>query len=313
MNKLKVLFVGIGSIAKRHISNLIYVCSQRGIDVEINALRHCYAASDSHIEGINHTYHNVNDITSDYDVIFITNPTEYHIDSLRELHCKSNHFFIEKPIVSMPRLDEAKNFDYRNESVYYVACPLRYTGVLQYVKRHIPVDLILGVRAICSSYLPEWRPGTDYRECYSARRELGGGVHIDLIHEWDYLIWLFGRPDEVHYIGGKASELEIDSDDYAIYIAKCGKTSIEIHLDYYGREAMRTLLLFTNDDTIEVDLINSKVRYLKSGETIEIGEQRNDYCRQELSHFLDIIDGTCRNDSDPIHACKVMDITEGRL
>ena len=45
---------------------------------------------------------------------------------------------------------------------------------------------------------------------------MGGGVGIDLIHEWDYLTWLFGTPVETYSIQRKISNLEIDSDDVAI-------------------------------------------------------------------------------------------------
>ena len=43
------------------------------------------------------------------------------------------------------------------------------------------------------SYLPGWRPGTDYRQSYSAQRRLGGGVLLDVIHEVDYAAWVLGR------------------------------------------------------------------------------------------------------------------------
>ena len=62
--------------------------------------------------------------------------------------------------------------------------------------------------------------GVDYRTVYSARRAMGGGVTIDLIHEWDYLVDLFGRPQEVYNFKGTYSELEIDSDDLSVYIAR---------------------------------------------------------------------------------------------
>ena len=42
------------------------------------------------------------------------------------------------------------------------------------------------------SYLPELAAGLDYRQSYSARSELGGGVLLDVIHEVDYAQWVLG-------------------------------------------------------------------------------------------------------------------------
>ncbi len=60
-------------------------------------------------------------------------------------------------------------------------------------------------RVICSSYLPDWRPGVDYRTVYSAHKAMGGGVTIDLIHEWDYLVELFGVPQQLYNFKGTYS------------------------------------------------------------------------------------------------------------
>ena len=43
---------------------------------------------------------------------------------------------------------------------------------------------------------------------YSAHKDMGGGVSIDLIHEWDYLTYLFGMPSEIYSILDKVSDLE---------------------------------------------------------------------------------------------------------
>ena len=179
----------------------------------------------------------------DYDIVFITNPTELHWQTLQQFHKKGKHFFIEKPVVSIHQRKQARGFEKRGDSVYYVACPLRYHAVIQYIKREIPADDVLSVRSISSSYLPDWRPGRDYRTTYSAQRKLGGGVSIDLIHEWDYLTYLFGWPKKVACMKGKVSPLEIDSDDYAIYIAAYEGMTAELHLDYFGRQTIRTIEL----------------------------------------------------------------------
>ena len=128
-----------------------------------------------------------------------------------------------------------------------MACPLRYTNVIQYLKETIDPKKVNSVSIISSSYLPDWRPGTDYRNTYSAHKNLGGGVAIDLIHEWDYLSFLFRYASKKwKSFMGKISNLEIDSDDYAIYIAKYTNDMIaELHLDYFGRKTIRAIEEFT--------------------------------------------------------------------
>ena len=270
MDTLKVCFTGVGSIAKRHIRNLRAICSERGIKIVIDAFRRTH----ENLEGIDTIYCSENDVPNDYDVIFITNPTELHLRTLMLFHNKGKHFFIEKPVVSISQIEEAKSFRPRQDSLYYVAAPLRYSSV---IKKNINPSEVISIRSISSSYLPDWRPEQDYRETYSAHKNMGGGVSIDLIHEWDYMTYLFGKPKTIFSLIGKKSSLEIDSDDFAIYIAEFEDKIAELHLDYFGRKAIREIQIFTRNDTIIGDLINNKMVFMCSGEEIDFQEKRDDY------------------------------------
>ena len=309
MDHLKVCFIGVGSIANRHIKNLRDVCKKRNVLLEIDAFRR----SLDKVDGIDNVYCEIDKLPNNYDVIFITNPTELHLDTLNTFHNNAKHFFIEKPVVSYTQLEKAKNVDTRNDSIYYVACPLRYNAVIQYLKKNINTNEVISVRSISSSYLPEWRPGIDYRETYSAHKSLGGGVSIDLIHEWDYLSFLFGLPNKVISMLGKKSNLEIDSEDYAIYISEYDDMIVELHLDYFGRSVIREVMLIMKEDTIIADIVNNKIKYLKSGDVIEFNESRDDFQKRELEHFLDIIDGKIHNDSDYLHGLNILELTQGRI
>lgn len=309
MNKLKVCFVGIGSIAKRHIKNLKVICVDRNIDVQIDAYRRRVCKT----EYVDNVYTNINDVPSDYDVVFITNPTEYHLDAFKVFHKKGTNFFIEKPVVSCNQIDEAMKVKLNKNSIYYVACPLRYSAVIQWIKRNISASDVISVRSISSSYLPEWRPNQDYRDTYSAHKALGGGVSIDLIHEWDYITYLFGWPNNIKSLIGKKSELDIDSDDYAIYIAEYEDKIVEIHLDYFGRKTIREVQLFTRTDTIIGDIANNTVKLLKSGKKITFDEERDDYQKRELDYFLSILNHEYNSESEFSHGLKVLELTQGRM
>lgn len=309
--RLKVCFIGLGSIAKRHINNLKFVSQKKGIDLSIDAYRH--RINSAVIEGIDHIYYHINQIPNDYDVIFITNPTNLHFSSLKSFHEKGKHFFIEKPAASIEEIEEAQKFRQRKESIYYVACPLRYHAVIQYIKENMDRNNVISVRSISSSYLPDWRPGQDYRNSYSAHRKLGGGVSMDLIHEWDYMTYLFGWPEHVLYLSGKKSDLEIDSDDYAIYIAEYQDKIAELHLDYFGRNTIREIQLFTKDQTIVGDIVNSQIRFLSDGHIIDFCEERDDFQKRELDHFLNMVFGDEKIENNYMHAIKVLGLTQGRL
>lgn len=224
---------------------------------------------------------------------------------------RQNIFFIEKPVTHFELLDVARNFRFREDSVYYVACPLRYTNVVRYLKDKVNVSDVISVRCISSSYLPDWRPGIDYRNTYSAHKEQGGGVSIDLIHEWDYIQYLFGEPKNIYYAAGKKSNLEIDSEDYAVYVADYKDKVVELHLDYFGRKTLREIMIFTNEETIVGDLVNGSIRELRSGKELFLPELRNDYQIRELQSFFKMIDGQQINTNSIKDACKTLGYTRG--
>lgn len=308
MDSLKVCFIGVGSIARRHIRNLRSICVDKGLNPIIDAFRR----NPDRVEGIDQVYTSEADLHSDYDAIFITNPTDQHLEALKKFHNNGKNFFIEKPVVSREQIEEAKLVNLKRDAVYYVAAPLRYNAVIRWVKNNLNLSDVISVRSISSSYLPDWRPGQDYRKTYSAHKNMGGGVSIDLIHEWDYLAYLFGWPKKVSSMIGRKSDLEIDSDDYAIYIVEYANMIAELHLDYFGRKTIREIELFTKEDTILGDIANNKITFLKSGKSIDFHEERDDFQKRELNHFIDMILGVGDKEDGFHHGLEVLRLTQGR-
>ena len=302
---MKVCFIGLGSIAIRHIRNLKEMFMD---NISISVLRSGLGRNvDATIQSlIDHVYFDDLELDSEYDVVFITNPTNMHYDTLLKYKYLSKNFFVEKPVFGTGKEDVTLFINDGN--VYYVACPLRYSNVIQYLNKNIDFSSIYSIRCISSSYLPEWRPGTDYRTSYSAHKDLGGGVSIDLIHEWDYINYLIGKPLNVKSIICKKSNLEIDSDDIAVYIAEYENKVVELHLDYFGKKAIRKIELYGEEDTIVGDLIAQKIQWLNSKKTVDLGEERDEYQKRELKHFFDIVKGKTENDNSIAEAYNTLNI-----
>ena len=314
MKHYSIAFVGLGSIGMRHFNNVCSLLESQGNSYSIDLYRSNLKKelSEDIIAKVANQYLYADKVTIDklYDTVFVTNPPSMHYEAIRKFKDYTKSFFIEKPIFDSTEIDESL-LENTKDIMCYVACPLRYNPVLQYVKNNVNYKDAIAVRAISSSYLPDWRLGQDYRKCYSAHRDMGGGVDIDLIHEWDYLTTFFGMPKKVFSIKDKISQLEIDSNDIAIYIAKTDTKTIELHLDYFGCKTLRSMDIFMPKETIHCDITNGRVEFLKEDKIIIMNAERNVFQMAEIKHFFDIINGEAPNDSDVYHAYQVLKLTKG--
>lgn len=275
---MKVGIIGLGSIAQKHITALESIVP----DVEFYALRHSRTAG-FHGNAVNvFSYDEL--IGCRPDFIIISNPTAYHYDTITKLAGTDIPLFIEKPLFDklypLPDLKQTS----------YVACNLRFLDCLNYVKQSIVGVRVNEVNAYCGSYLPQWRADTNWRECYSANKNMGGGVHIDLIHEIDYLYWLFGAPKRVRKTFRNVSSLGITAYDYANYTMEYGKFTVSAILNYYRRDYKRTLEVLTDTDTWSVDLKANCVS--KNGDMVfSSNQQFADTYAVQMTHFLSTITG----------------------
>lgn len=252
---MNILIIGLGSIAQKHIKAL------RIIDfaIEIYALRSSLEAK--HVEGITDLF-SLRDIENiSFDFAIISNPTSEHLNSIQLFSKLNIPLFIEKPLYHELSIQNIVEEIKDRGLLTYVACNLRFLGALEFAKQRI-ADLNLRINEVnvyCGSYLPDWRQNVDYKENYSAIPELGGGAHLDLIHEIDYIYWMFGTPLHVQKGFSNSSSLGIRSYDYANYCLSYENYNVSIILNYFRRDARRSLELVCESETVYVDLLENEV------------------------------------------------------
>ncbi|MEI6522769.1 MAG: Gfo/Idh/MocA family oxidoreductase [Bacteroidota bacterium] len=250
---MEILIVGLGSIAKKHIDAI----KKNNQNHKIFALRSSNK-SPQYLDVQN--IHNINQLLKKPDFVIISNPTSKHAKSLKDFF--SYNLFIEKPIVhSKIQLKKVVNQYLNYNSISYVACNLRFLDSLIFVKNYLKKDSlrINEVNIYAGSNLQEWRPNKDYKSIYSSIKKLGGGVHLDLIHEIDYCYWFFGKPIRVQKNFSNNSSLNIDSFDYANYLLSYKEFTANIILNYYRNDKKRTCEIVCSHGTILVDLFENKV------------------------------------------------------
>ena len=277
---MRVLIIGLGSIGRKHVVAL----NQLDPNIEIYALR-SRAAVNTYLNVIN--IYEINDI-SEISFAIISNPTSEHKKTIEMLIGYDIPMFIEKPICSDLDIENLVSTIGTKKIQTYIACNLRFLDCIKFVKNRLHNDenkKLNEVNVYCGSYLPDWRAEVDFKETYSARPELGGGVHIDLIHELDYIYWLFGNPNKTFRNFSSQSSLNISSFDYANYILDFDGFCTSVVLNYYRRDAKRNLELVFEDETWNVDLLTNQI--ICNNQLIFSSEQRiADTYKTQMKYFI---------------------------
>lgn len=192
-------------------------------------------------------------------LVIVANPTAAHYAVLVEL-VQLGHS--ESVLVEKPLFDKSIALPKNKFKQLRVAYNLRFHPVLVRLRELLQGQRVVSVQAYVGQYLPDWRPGTNYRHCYSAHGEQGGGALLDLSHDLDYLSWMVGPWRRVAAIGGKFSMLEITSDDmFSLLYESDLCPAICVQLNYLDRVGRRQVIVNTQLHTYEVDLIRNTLRF----------------------------------------------------
>ena len=281
---MNILIIGLGSIAQKHITAL------RNIDKDnqIYALRS--STQSRPFENIIDIY-DINRLENmNFDFAVISNPTAKHKETIEFLSHQNLPLFIEKPLHYSLDIEELVKEVTDKNIITYVACNLRFLDSLRYIKERLDHKdkRINEVNVYCGSYLPSWREG-DYRKQYSAIPELGGGVHIDLIHELDYIYWFWGVPSAKMGYMKNSSSLEIPAIDYANYCFDYNSFCVNVVLNYYRKDCKRTLEIVFEDETWFLDLAKNQIT---SANDIIFSSSMTilDTYQQQMEYFISLLD-----------------------
>lgn len=241
----KALIIGYGSIGQRHAKILatlglnVSIVSSHSKDPTYKTFRTTKAAFDNNIP----------------DYIIISNITSEHYSALKDivnLNFKGT-VLIEKPVFS--KLEKPIKHNFKN---LYIAYNLRFHPLLNKLKNLIKNEKILFSQAYVGQHLSLWRKSRSIQSSYSSHKKLGGGILLDLSHEFDYLLWLFGDLKVLHSDYDHISNMPTDVEDIAsvfLKSKKCPRIQLEMNaLDHIPR---RYLHIITTKNTYYLDFIQS--------------------------------------------------------
>jgi predicted dehydrogenase len=225
-----VLIIGCGSIGRRHAANAAALATAGVYDSRADATQACAKETGAR------AFASLDEALAwQPRAVVIATPHRSHLELARRAVAAGADVLVEKPLSHT--LEGVGAFLSALEKAgrrAFVVCNMRFhPGPAALRKALAAVGKPLFARAHFGNYLPNMRPGRDYRELYAARRAEGGGVVLDAVHEIDYLTWLFGPVAAAACHAAKLSDLDLDVEDHAlIALTHARGVAASVELDY---------------------------------------------------------------------------------
>jgi predicted dehydrogenase len=291
----RVVVCGAGSIGTRHINNLL------GLGASVSAWRSRSERGPELAEALGIPVHQDLDAAiANSDAVVVATATNRHMHVAAAAARAGKALFIEKPLShDLEGIAEFQRLAENRRLVVEVGCQLRAHPSLLALKNRLASGSdgpIYAVRAAVGQRLDLWRPGTDYRECYSADSSKGGGALLDLIHEIDLALWLTGPIARVSAELAQVADLAIEAEDIAcLTMATQDGALVQLEMDMVSPVYRRTLEVICRNavyrwDDMGGDLLRADAHGSEVVIAVPRGFSRNDLFKAHMRHFLRRLD-----------------------
>jgi predicted dehydrogenase len=314
---MKGLVVGGGSIGKRHLQNLrVLGIRELGLVEPSRERREALVRECTDVVPFDDLGKGLAWAPT---FVIVGTPTHLHVAQACEVVRCGCDVLVEKPLShERDGLAELASAVQRRKLVSLVGCNMRFhpgpAKIKELLDRNV-LGKLLFARIWVGSYLPSWRPGSDYRSNYAAHEETGGGCILDWVHEIDLARWYFGEVQEVFCASGHMSSLEISTEDVAALICRHESgTLCEMHLDYVQRIYERGCQIVGEAGSILWDFSREQVRWYDAASEgwtnfdQPHAWQLNQMYVDEMRHFLECVQERKQTALPIPEAIKVMDI-----
>ncbi|NBL00911.1 MAG: Gfo/Idh/MocA family oxidoreductase [Erysipelotrichia bacterium] len=299
MENMKFLVCGVGSIGLRHLRNL-KLLGQNDIIVYSTG-KSVMVGIKEELEGLK-IYNSLEEaLDQKPDVCMITNPTSMHTDIAIKAATVGCHLYIEKPLShTLKDLDVLQNIVDEKKLTTFITYQFRYNPHIIKLKEIFETSQEkygkpLYVTTEWSEYLPDWHPWEDYKQGYSARKDLGGAVLLTQIHPMNYVNYIFGKIKDVKINKIATQVLDIEVDDIAdLLISFENGMSGHVHIDFLQKPRVHTMKILTSKGRFEWDYHQNSLFFVDMNSQKEYftndGCERNDMFVSMLKDFIECVD-----------------------
>ena len=289
---MNILIIGNGSIGMRHLQNCLEIDAINSISVVSSKDKILVDKQITIYNSIAAAFSN----NQKYDSVIVATPTAFHVENCIDLiQLGIKKIYVEKPISnSLINIDELINLSIKNKVLVFVGFDMRFDLGLNKVKQLIcenEIGNLISFQSEVGQYLPDWRPNENYKEGMSAKVQLGGGVLLDLVHEFDFLAWIVGKITKIYGFNEKINHLDIETEGIAVNIMRTQNGVLGLlSLDYIQKNLARNAKFIGDKGIIKWDYVDSSVKWFSKNKWQEFyykDFERNDRFKLIIRAFLD--------------------------
>lgn len=297
---MRILIAGLGAIGQRHARNLralhgdgleLFAFRRRRLPHVITESLQLDASRTVEAElGIT-AFERLDDaLAVRPDAVFVCTPSSQHLEIAQPAADAGCHLFIEKPVShTLDGLDRLRETVAAKGRVAVVGCQWRWhpsvVGLRGLLQAGEAFGSLTDAEIEYREYLPDWHPYEDYRTSYAARPELGGGVVLTQIHDYDLAWWLFGPARRVTATGGQLSDLDIQVEDTVDARLEGGAALVRIRQTFAARPPRRAIRITGDNASATLDLLSGRVE--STSPSIASALTFADYPRNDM--FMDVV------------------------
>lgn len=303
---MRILIAGLGAVGQRHARNLrriwgdgleLLAYRRRGLPFVVTDTLERDDSRNVESELDLTVFHDLDEALADGpDAVFVCTPSSLHLEVAQRAATAGCHLFIEKPLSdSLTGVEQLRDTVASNRLIALVGCQWRFHPCVRWLADLLQADR-LGrlVRADIDygEHLEDWHPYEDYRTSYAARADMGGGVALTQIHDYDLAWWLFGAPRSVTASGGHLSALDIDVEDTVDAVLE-GAFPVRVRQCFATRPPHRRVTVVGERGTATVDLIAARATTDAHPASTFLAEhyQRNEMFLDLVRHFRECLEG----------------------
>lgn len=317
--------IGYGSIAQRHIETLATLLPSCHFVIRT---RQNSLAIPRQIKKRTTITTKINDLLRHKPrLTIIATPASEHAIEIEEIFRSSELVLIEKPI-SASMADGAKIWSVvkANPKKVVVGYNLRFTEGIEVFRSAMSknkIGTIYRFDITVGQSVDQWRPGRDYKSTTSCQRSKGGGVLRELSHEIDMMQLLFGMPEHLVAMRGKAKFLKLDVEDTAFihgsFLSKNtrgikynSKKQVigTVNMDFTRIDPVRNIIVQGTSGTLNWDLLMGRIMLKTETQTLELLNKPNDIGQSYTRMFNNIMKGNIDNACDVLQALETIKIIE---